>query len=38
MEDFDLQEIVIPSLQAVVEMNQDNFPRIPPEEQREINW
>jgi hypothetical protein len=38
MEDFDMQEIVIPSLQAIVEMNQDNFPKVAPADQTEINW
>jgi len=38
MEDFDIQEVVIPSMQAVVEINQDNFPDVPPAEQTEINW
>jgi len=38
VEDFDMQEIVIPSLQSIVEINQDNFPKISPDNQTEINW
>jgi len=37
-EDFDLQEVIIPSMQAIITMNQDNFPKIPPEDQVEVNW
>ena len=38
VENFDMKEVVIPSVQAVVEMNKDNFPEIPTEDLPEIDW
>lgn len=37
-EDFVLKEVVVPSLQSIVTMNRDNFPEIPTEELKEVNW
>lgn len=39
VEDFDdLGDVVIPSLQSVIELNKDNFPMLPTEELTEVNW
>ena len=38
VEDFDIKEVVIPSTQAIVEINKDNFPDLPTEDLREIDW
>jgi len=38
VEDFDLKDIVIPSLQSIIEMNQSNFPTKDVDELEEINW
>jgi len=39
VEDFtDLGNVVIPSLQSIVEMNRDNFPKKPTEQLTEIAW
>jgi hypothetical protein len=38
VEDFDIKEVVIPSVQSIIEMNKDNFPDLPTEELEEINW
>ena len=39
VEDFDgLGDVVIPSLQSIVELNRDNFPKKPTEDLTEINW
>ena len=38
VEDFDIKEVVIPSTQSIVEINKDNFPDLPTEELREIDW
>jgi len=37
-EDFVLKEVVIPSIQAIVEMNKDNFPEEETDKLREVNW
>lgn len=39
VEDFDdLGDVVVPSLQSVVELNRDNFPKKPTDELYEVNW
>jgi len=38
VEDFDMKEVVIPSIQAIIEINKDNFPDEPTEDLKEINW
>lgn len=38
VEDFNLDEVVIPSVQSIVEINKDNFPELPTADLPEINW
>ena len=38
VEDFDLKEVVVPSLQSIIEMNQANFPKKEVDELEEIHW
>jgi hypothetical protein len=39
VEDFDdLTNVVVPSLQSVIELNRDNFPKKPTDELFEVNW
>ncbi len=38
VEDFNLKEVVIPSLQSIVEMNQANFPKKEVDELTSVNW
>ena len=38
VEDFDLKEVVIPSLSSIIEMNQSNFPKKDVEELTSVNW
>lgn len=38
VEDFDLQQVVIPSVQSIVEINKDNFPETPTADLTEVNW
>lgn len=38
VEDFDLKEVVIPSLSAIIEMNQANFPKKDVDELTSVNW
>jgi len=38
VEDFDMKEVVVPSVSSIVEMNKDNFPDLPTEDLTEINW
>lgn len=38
VEDFDLKEVVVPSVQAIIEMNQANFPKKEPDELQGIEW
>lgn len=37
-EDFDLKEVVIPSLQAIIEMNQSNFRQKDVDELTSVDW
>jgi hypothetical protein len=37
-EDFNLQEVVIPSVQSIVKINEDNFPDTPTEDLPEVDW
>ena len=38
VEDFDIKEVVVPSVQSIVEINKDNFPDLPTADLPEINW
>lgn len=38
VEDFDLKEVVVPSLPAIITMNQANFPKKDVDELEGINW
>lgn len=38
VEDFDLKEVVIPSLAAIIEMNQANFPKKDVDELTSVEW
>ena len=39
VEDFDdLGNVVVPSLQSIIELNRDNFPKKPTDELFEVNW
>jgi hypothetical protein len=38
VEDFDLVQVVIPSVQSVVAMNKDNYPQVPTSDLTEIDW
>jgi len=38
VEDFNLKEVVIPSLQSIIEMNQANFPTKEVDELTSVNW
>lgn len=38
VEDFNLQEVIIPTKQAVIEMLRDNFPEKESSELTEVNW
>jgi hypothetical protein len=38
VEDFDIKEVVVPSVQSIVEINKDNFPELPTADLLEINW
>jgi hypothetical protein len=38
VEDFDLKEVVIPSLSSIIEMNQSNFPKKDVAELTSVNW
>ena len=38
VEDFDLKEVVIPSLSSIIEMNQSNFPKKDVSELTSVNW
>jgi len=37
-EDFDLKEVVVPSLQAIIEMNQSNFRKKDVDELTSVDW
>jgi len=38
LEDFDIPEVVIPSLEAIITMTRSNFPKKPVDRLQEINW
>jgi hypothetical protein len=38
VEDFDLKEVVVPSLQAIIEMNQSNFRKKDVDELTSVDW
>ena len=38
VEDFNIKEVVIPSLQSIIEMNQANFPTKEVDELTSVNW
>jgi len=38
LEDFDLKEVVIPSLSAIIEMNQANFPKKDVDDLTSVDW
>ena len=38
VEDFDLKEVVVPSLTSIIEMNQANFPTKDVSELTSVNW
>lgn len=38
VEDFDLKEVVVPSLSAIIEMNQSNFPKKNVADLTAVNW
>jgi len=38
VEDFDLKDVVVPSLQSIIVMNQSNFPKKDVDELEAINW
>jgi len=38
VEDFDLKEVVVPTLPAIIEMNQANFPEKEVDELLAVNW
>ena len=38
VEDFNLKEVVIPSLSSIIEMNQANFPKKEVDELTSVNW
>ena len=38
VEDFDLKDVVVPSLSAIIEMNQSNFPKKAVAELTSVNW
>ena len=38
VEDFNLKEVVVPSISSIIEMNQDNFPKKDVNELESISW
>ena len=38
VEDFDLKDVVVPSISSIIEMNQDNFPKKEVSELESISW
>jgi len=38
IEQFDLQEVIVPSLSAIIEMLKDKFPTRDPDDLEEVNW
>jgi hypothetical protein len=38
IEDFDLDKVIIPSFQSIVDICRDKYPDVDPSELTEINW